>query len=201
MSLITPTLVMYLLYGLAAFSLFWAVERFIYFFGKRSSLMVASRKHGTAAFGSVMAKAGRDLDCASRIASALEVQHLGLDLLRRSGGDANLLRELAEGEHRDACRFGTFMRQAYGIGTSIGILGTVSALVETLTSGAQMDGNLSMHIGSAMRATVLGLVIGLVVTYGLGNLFGRWTRALAGDIEAVVAHYATKPPADSAGAK
>ena len=194
---VTSLQVWYFLVGVAAFSLFWAIERSLFFLGKWPSLWGRARIPANAEIERILQEACRDLGKASLLASSSKTKDVRLGLLRQAKGSLSALSEIAKKEKQAVQRFSLFQREAYAIGTSVGLLGTIAAMIENLTAGSNTD--LSQSIGHAMRATGLGLIIGLGVTYGCGTLFTKWANSISSDIDWITDHFTTHGPNGSAG--
>jgi len=190
---ITSTHVWGALLALGVFSVFWSLERFLFFLSRLSTLRARARQRCVDEYLRIVVRSKGNLEDAYRLARASKVKGLHLELLRLSKGAAQGLRKAAEKEKRSAKRFERFREDAYAIATSCGLLGTVLGMLEAFSSGALQSSGVSQSIAMAMGTTAAGIVIGLFVTYGVGILVGKWSASLAGDIDVVVRQFLLRP--------
>jgi len=193
---ITSTHVWVALLALGVFSVFWSLERFLFFLSRLSTLRARARQRCIDEYLRIVLQSKGSLEDARRLARASKVKGLHLDLLRLSEGTVQGLRKVAEKEKRSAERFERFREDAYAIATSCGLLGTVLGMLEAFSAGTLQSSGVSQSIAMAMGTTAAGIVIGLFVTYGVGILVGKWSARLSDDVDAVVRQFLSRlqPP-------
>ena len=193
---ITSTHVWVALLALGAFSVFWSLERFLFFLSRLSTLCAKARQRCVDEYLRIVVQSKGNLGDAYRLARASKVKGLRLDLLRLSEGAARRLQKVAEKEKRSAERFERFREDAYAIATSLGLLGTVLGMLEAFSAGTLQSSGVSQSIAMAMGTTAAGIVIGLFVTYGVGILVSKWSARLSDDVDAVVRQFLSRsqPP-------
>ena len=173
----------------ATFSVFWCVERLLFFAGRFRSLRERSRKRCDRELRLLVAQSSGNLHEAWRLASASRAKGLQLRLIRASGGRAEDLEDLVTRELQDIYRFEVFKREAHTIATSLGMLGTVCGMLEAFGAGSLQDSSVAKAISDALGTTALGICIGLPVTYGFGMVFDKWSGLLDEAVTAVVSQF------------